>query len=52
MNSREVFARVRAGDYGGTRDVAGKKRPNIYREYVNGVVDGLQEYFKKTRPKS
>jgi hypothetical protein len=52
MNSREVFARVRAGDYEGTRDVEGKKRPNIYREYVNGVVDGVQEYFKKTRPKS
>ncbi len=50
MNSREVFARVRAGDYQGTREVAGKKRPNIYQEYVDGVVDGLLEYVKKTRP--
>ena len=50
MNSREVFARVEAGDYEGTREVAGKKRLNIYREYVDGVVEGMLEYFKKTRP--
>ena len=50
MNSREVFARVRAGDYKGTREVAGKRRSNIYEEYVDGVVDGVLEYFKKTRP--
>lgn len=51
MNSREVFARVRAGVYDGMREVVGKKRANIYQEYVNGVVDGLLEYFKKTRPR-
>ena len=51
MNSREVFARVSAGDYKGTREVAGKKRANIYQEYVDGVVDGVLEYFKKTRPR-
>ena len=50
MNSREVFARVRAGDYEGKREVAGKRRSNIYKEYVDGVVDGVLEYFKKTRP--
>jgi N-acetylmuramoyl-L-alanine amidase len=50
MNSREVFARVRAGDYDRTRKVAGKRRPSIYREYVDGVVDGLLAYFKKARP--
>jgi hypothetical protein len=50
MNSREVFARVRAGVYEGTREVAGKKRSNIYEEYVDGVVDGVLEYFKKARP--
>ena len=47
MNSREVFARVRAGDYEGRREVAGKRRSNIYEEYVEGVVDGVLEYFKK-----
>ena len=50
MNSREVFARVRAGDYEGKREVAGKRRSNIYEEYVDGVVDGVLEYFKKARP--
>jgi hypothetical protein len=50
MNSREVFARVRAGNYEGTREVAGKRRSNIYEEYVDGVVDGVLQYFKKARP--
>jgi hypothetical protein len=50
MNSREVFARVRAGDYEGRRKVARKKRPSIYQEYVDGVVDGVLAYFRKTRP--
>ena len=50
MNSREVFARVRVGDYEGTREVAGKRRSNIYEEYVDSVVDGVLEYFKKARP--
>jgi hypothetical protein len=52
MNSEEVFARVEAGDYEGTRRVAGKKRPSIFREYVDGVVDGMVAYFKKTRPQT
>jgi hypothetical protein len=50
MNSSDVFARVRAGAYQGTREVAGKRRSNIYEEYVDGVVDGVLEYFKKARP--
>ncbi|HEY5036817.1 MAG TPA: hypothetical protein VII74_06765, partial [Chthoniobacterales bacterium] len=52
MNSEEVFARVEAGDYEGTRRVAGKKRPSIFREYVDGVVEGMVAYFKKTRPQT
>ncbi len=50
MNSREVFDRVEAGDYEGTRRVAGKKRPSIFREYVDGVVEGVLAYVKKERP--
>jgi len=50
MNSREVFARVQAGDYEGTRKIGRVQRPSIYREYVDGVVDGLVNYFKKARP--
>jgi N-acetylmuramoyl-L-alanine amidase len=50
MNSREVFARVQAGDYEGTRRIGRVKRPSIYREYVDCVVDGIVNYFKKARP--
>ncbi len=50
MNSREVFTRVEAGDYEGEKEVAGKKQPSIFREYVDGVVAGVVTYFEKTRP--
>ena len=50
MNSREIFDRVEAGDYDGTKRVAGKMQPSIFREYADGVVDGLVEYFKQARP--
>jgi len=49
MNSRVVFVRVKAGDYDGERLVAGRRKPSIYREYVDGVVDGLLTYFRKTK---
>ena len=46
MNSQEVFARVQAGDYDGVQTIEGKERPSIFREYVEGVVDGLLDYYK------
>ena len=49
MNSNEVFARVQAGDYEGTRAINGVERPSIYREYADGVVDGLVEYYEAQR---
>jgi hypothetical protein len=49
MNSSEVFARIQAGDYEGTRAINGIERPSIYREYADGVVDGLVEYYKAER---
>jgi hypothetical protein len=49
MNSNEVFARIQAGDYEGTRAINGIERPSIYREYVDGVVDGLVEYYQAAR---
>lgn len=45
MNNRDVHARVQAGDYEGTKMIEGKERKNIYREYVEGVVDGLVAYY-------
>jgi hypothetical protein len=49
MNSNEVFARIQAGDYEGVRPINGVERSSIYREYVDGVVEGLVEYYKATR---
>jgi hypothetical protein len=49
MNSTDVFARIQAGDYEGTRAINGVERPSIYREYVDGVVEGLVEYYKTNR---
>jgi hypothetical protein len=49
MNSREVFARIQAGAYEGLRNFAGVMRPNIYEEYVQGVVDGLIAYCRASR---
>ncbi len=46
MNSLDVVARTQAGDYEGTRVVNGVDRRSIYREYVDGVLGGLVEYYK------
>jgi hypothetical protein len=49
MNSTDVFARIQAGDYEGTRAINGVVRPSIYREYADGVVEGVVEYYKAAR---
>jgi N-acetylmuramoyl-L-alanine amidase len=49
MNSRDAFARIQAGDYEGVRNVNGIERKSIFREYADGVVDGLVEYYSKAR---
>ena len=49
MNSREGFERIQAGDYEGTRNIAGVERKSIFREYADSVRDGLVEYYSKTR---
>ena len=49
MNSNEVFWRVEEGDYEGIRNVNGTDRPSIFREYADGVVDGLVEYYRAAR---
>ena len=33
----------------GERLVAGKKKPSIYREYADSVVDGVLAYFKSAK---
>jgi hypothetical protein len=49
MNSKDVFARIQAGDYEGTRNINGVERKSIYREYADSVADGLVEYYSKAR---
>jgi hypothetical protein len=50
MNSEVVWARVQAGDYEGELMVGGEMRRSIFREYTDAVVEGLREYYVKTRP--
>jgi N-acetylmuramoyl-L-alanine amidase len=45
MNNKEVHNRVQLGDYHGRRNINGKPRESIYREYVRGVVEGLEAYY-------
>jgi len=45
MNSRDVFERVQAGDYDGTRLIGGREYPSIFREYAQGVVEGVTAYY-------
>jgi len=49
MNSNDVFAQIQAGDYEGTRSVNGRERKSIFREYADGVLDGLIEHYSKAR---
>ena len=49
MNSKDVFARIQAGDYEGTRNINGVERKSIFREYADSVTDGLVEYYSKAR---
>ena len=45
MNSPQVFARVQAGDYDGTRPFGGIQRRSIFREYADAVAEGLAHYY-------
>ena len=49
MNSRDAFARIQAGDYEDTRNINGLERKSIFREYADGVVNGLIEYYRAAR---
>lgn len=51
MNSVEDHARIQAGDYEGLREVAGKQRPSIFREYADTATLGLERYYREKRAK-
>ena len=50
MNSEIVWERVQAGDYEGEQTIGGEARRSIFREYADAVVEGLKDYYAKTRP--
>lgn len=45
MNNTDVFARIQEGDYEGEREVNGKTRPSIMREYAEAVAAGVAKNF-------
>jgi hypothetical protein len=47
MNSYEFFERFQAGEYAGLRAFHGVMRKNIYEEYADGVVEGIEAYFER-----
>ncbi len=49
MNNAETYARIQAGDYEGEREVAGKMRRSIFREYADALVAGLRAYYAANR---
>jgi hypothetical protein len=49
MNSRDAFARIQAGDYEGTRKINGNERKSLFREYADGVIGGLTNYYRAAR---
>jgi N-acetylmuramoyl-L-alanine amidase len=49
MNSNDVFTRIQAGDYEGTRNINGVERKSIFREYADSVAEGLVDYYSKAR---
>ena len=49
MNSTTDYARIQAGDYAGLREIAGKMRPSIFREYADAVTTGLAKHYSLAR---
>ena len=47
MNSHEFFERFQAGEYQGLREFNGVMRKNIYEEYADGVIEGVEAYFRR-----
>jgi len=46
MNQPDVFQRIQAGDYKGTRLITGRILPSIFREYASAVAEGVMDYYK------
>lgn len=44
-NSRSAYRRLQMHDYEGLRDVDGEMRMSLFNEYVEGVLQGLVDYY-------
>jgi hypothetical protein len=49
MNNAETYARIQAGDYEGEREVAGRMRRSIFREYADAIVAGVRAHYAAAR---
>jgi hypothetical protein len=49
MNSINDHARIKLGDYDGTRDVSGTPRVSIIREYADALAEGLKQAYAERR---
>ena len=49
MNNAETYARILAGDYEGEREVAGRMRRSIFREYADALVAGVHAHYATAR---
>ena len=49
MNSTADHARIQAGDYEGLREISGKPRPSIFREYADALALGLERHYRAGR---
>jgi hypothetical protein len=49
MNNADTYARIQAGDYEGEREVAGKMRRSIFREYADALVAGVRAHYATAR---
>jgi hypothetical protein len=49
MNARDDYARLQAGDYAGLREINGRLRPSIFREYADALAEGLKRHFLNAR---
>ncbi len=52
MNCQEVFERVQAGHYQGTKRVGDREVFSLYEEYAQSVFEGMLAYNQNARPKS
>ena len=52
MNCQEVYDRVQAGPYQGTKRMGDREVVNLYEEYAQSVFEGMLAYYQDVRPKS